>query len=505
MENADLLKALLALLPIAVIFVAMLALKLSSWKAGAAAAAAACIMAFFVWKMDILHIGEAVAEGALGGILPIAWVIFTAMLLYNLYVKSGAMESIQGMLTRFAPDEASKVLLIAFGFGSFLESVSGFGTPVVVPMAILILLGFEPLRAAVICLVANTLAVAFGVVGIPVITLAGVSSLPVRQVSLDVSLQLFPFSLLLPFLLVFLTVRSLKKMKPYLALCLLAGAAFAVMQTLSAWLLGPELPAVIGSLSAMAVVVLWERRKTAGKGEKTSLGLFMKSWSAYILILALVIATRLIPALSFLDQAPFKAEWQIYTAPGAKPFTASLLTNPGTIIFLSGIAFAFLYRIPAGTFFSVMGRTFKQVKNAVLTVVLIVALAKVLSYSGMTQDLALGLAAVSGGLYPLLSPVIGCIGTFVTGSDTSSNILFGLLQKQTAQYIGVDAAWLTAANAAGATIGKMISPVSIALAGTAAKIPGGESGILKTTVRYAAVLIAVMAAFIYATSLFVKG
>ncbi len=501
MENADIVRTLAATVPIFMIFILMLGFKLASWKAGGIALIASGLLAAFVWKLDAAHIFEAAGEGVLAAILPVVWVIFTAMLLYNLCVKCGAMDTIRTMLARYAPDEPVQVLLIVFAFGGFLESVSGFGTAVAVPAAILMLFGFKPMRAAVICLVSNTLAVAFGVVGIPVITLASVTSLPVGPLSLMAALQLLPFCIFMPFLLVRMTVKTWREMNKYIWLCLLSGIAFAAGQTLSAWLLGPELPAVVGSILSMAVIVFWQKvkHKEDPAQPRLSASLQFKAWSAYLIILVLVVCTRLIPALGFLDQAPFKIAIPIYE--GGKPFTASLLTNPGTLILLASIAFCFIYRISPKGFFRSAWDTIKQVKFAALTVIFIVALAKILGYSGMTNDLALGLAAATGSFFPLISPIIGAMGTFITGSDTSSNILFGLLQKQTALYIGANETWITAANAAGATIGKMLSPLSIALAATSTGLKGNEAGILKKTLPYAAVFAAVMAVLVYAVEI----
>lgn len=502
-QSVDVLKAIIAAIPIIAIFIFMLALKLASYKAGGIALLIACILAALIWKLDMIHICEAIGEGVLSALLPIALVIFTAMLLYNLSVFCGATKTIQETLTRYAPDEPSLVLLIAFGFGSFLESVSGFGTPVVVPAAILILFGFSPLRAAVICLVANTMAVALGVVGIPAITLSNITSLPVYELSVNIALQLFLFCILLPCLLVQITVRSIKVLKKYLLLCLVSGFTFAAAQLLTVWLVGPELPAVVASLCTMLVIILWQKRKLKNRPKisKTSFVSQVKPWSAYIIILLIVIATRLIPALGFLSKAPFVLVLPIYE--GKPPFTTALLTNPGMIILISAILFSVIYKINIKQFFKVSWQTLKQVKNAILTIILIVTLAKILSHSGMIDEIALGIAALSGSLYPLLSPVIGCLGTFVTGSDTSSNILFGLLQKQTAIFIGANPLWLAASNASGATIGKMISPLSIALATASTGQNGGENNILKITVKYALVSIVAMAIFIYITSLFI--
>ena len=498
--TVDILKTLAAVVPILLIFVLMLAFKLASYKAGAIALAAAALLAVFVWNMTPLHVAEAAGEGALSALLPVIWVIFTAMLLYNLSTHCGAMDTIRKALSRYAPDEPSQVLLIVFAFGSFLESVSGFGTSVVIPAAILILFGFAPMRAAVICLVANTVSVAFGVVGIPVITLASVTSLPQQTLSLYTSLQLLPFALILPLLLVWMTVRSFRGMRPYIWLCLASGMVFAAGQTLAAWVLGPELPAVIGSILAMTVIVLWQRAKKREMASQEQIPLRgqLKAWSAYLMVLVLVVSTRLIPALAFLDQAPFNAQFLIFSGEGAVPFKASLLSNPGTLILIAAIIFSMIYRIRFKGFFKVVWQTMKQIKNAALTVLFIVMMAKILGYSGMTRDMALGLAALTGAFYPLISPVIGALGTFITGSDTSSNILFGLLQSQTAQLIGANTAWVAAANASGATIGKMVSPLSIALAATGTGLKGSEAGILRKTILYAAIFLLFMSLLIFA-------
>jgi len=504
--------ALIAAVPIIWILFGMLKLQLPSYKTGIIALAAVALSALLIWKMPAVLLIQSVAEGVMLGLFPIIWVIFAAIFTYNLLVKSGAMEKIKRMLSSISTDPRAQVIIIAFAFGGFMEATAGFGTAVAIPVTILISMGFEAELAAVICLVANTVPVAFGVVGIPVITLAQVTGLPLGDISLYTALQLLPLSVVLPLILVVITTGRLRDVRGMIPAIAISGVTFAAGQTLVAWAVGPELAAVVGSILALAASVLCVRlqrnrkvwqfpgRIAAGaeKGLNISLAEGLKAWSPYIFILVFVLATRLLPALSFLNKPPFTLKHLFYTGKGGTPMSFQLLSNPGTIILIAAVLGGLIQKVSLKDILSVGWMTLKQITKTTVTVLTIIPLSKVMGYSGMISVISLGLTNVAGSFFPLISPFIGALGTFITGSDTSANALFGELQRQTAQQIGSSPAWLAAANAAGATIGKMISPQSIAIAVSAIGLPELEGKIMKRTLKYAVVLVVVLGIIVYA-------
>ena len=443
-------------------------------------------------------LARAALEGALLGLWPILFVIFAAIFTYNLTVATGAMDRIRGLLAGVSQDRRLQALLIAWGFGGFLEGVAGFGTAVAIPAAILIGLGFAPRRAAVLCLVANTVPVAFGALGIPVITLAKVTELDLSRLTFFVALQLTPLVVLLPLALVLLLTRSLAGLRGVVGACLVAGLAFAVPQLALAWRVGPELTAVAGSLAAMVAVALWARRfpparpwRFEGEGAPAALPAAkpttareqLVAWAPYLAMLALILLTG--PLVPPVNRALALAQTSVPLVRGARPLSFAWLSNPGTLILVGALLGGLVQGARLSVFVLTARRTAGQLSRTAVTVVAIVALARVMGHSGMSASVALGLAHGTGGLYPLLAPLVGALGTFVTGSDTSSNVLFGSLQKQTALQIGADPAWIAAANAAGATAGKMISPQSIAVAASATGQEGAEGELLRATLPHA--------------------
>ena len=503
--------AIIAAVPIVLILFGMLKLQLPSYKTGSISLIAVVLSALLIWKMPAALVVQSIAEGIALGLFPIIWVIFAAIFTYNLLVKSGAMDNIKAMLSNISTDPRAQAIIIAFAFGGFMEATAGFGTAVAIPVTILISMGFEPVLAAVLCLVANTVPVAFGVVGIPVITLAQVTGLPLGDISLYTALQLLPLSLILPLILVIITTGGFRGIGGMLPLIAVSGITFAAAQTLVAWTVGPELAAVAGSILALTASVLCIRLQ--GKKNARSFGgqtpanpemkpriapvEGLKAWSPYILILALVLASRLLPGLRFLNTAPFTVKHLFYTGQGGSPMSFQLLTNPGTIILISAVTGGLIQKVRFKDILSVGLMTLKQIARTSITVLTIIPLSKVMGYSGMISVISSGLTSLTGSFFPLISPFIGALGTFITGSDTSANALFGVLQRQTAQQIGSSPAWLAAANAAGATIGKMVSPQSIAIAVSAIGLPGLEGKILKKTLKYAIAFVIALGIIIY--------
>ena len=495
-----------AFIPILWLLISLGFLKLPSHMATLTGLMMAAAIAFFAFRMPVAHLGGAVAEGAVFALFPIIWVIVSALFVYNVTRKSKSMDIIKDMLTSLSPDRRVQGLVLAFAFGGFLESVAGFGTAVAIPAAMMIAIGFDPFQAAVLCLIANTVPVAFGVLGVPVETLSQVSGLSIDTLGLFTSLQLFPFAVILPFILIFVITGSLSGMNGIFGLTLLSGLAFAGTQTLTVLLIGTELAAVTGSLSALAVLIIAARIRSRDKslqiwrfeldepfaesaesseekGEHRTPQM-IKAWMPYILILMLIALTRLVPAAQFLQETPFVIEQQFYFGEGGKPLVIPLLTSGGSILFLSAIFGGMIQGLSGNDLLSVLGATLQQTRKTIVTVLSIVALAKVMTYSGMIGAIAVLIASSSGGMYPLIAPFIGMLGTFITGSDTSSNVLFGNLQKQTALELQLDPEWITAANASGATAGKMISPQSISIAASVTGLTDMESKMLRFTLKY---------------------
>lgn len=466
------------------------------------------VLALLVWKMPALDAATAALEGAALGFWPILIVIISAIFTYKLSVHTKSMDLIKEMLSGISTDKRIQVLVLAWGFGGFLEAISGYGTSVAIPASILIVLGFDPLFAAVICLISNTVPTAFGAVGIAVTTLSKVTGLEVGPLSYYIALQLSVFIVLLPFVLVALTSKSLKGLKGMFGITLVSGVAFVVPQLLAARFLGEQLPTLVGSLCSMGMTILWARLfhkdKKAAPAGRITVGQAIIAWFPYILIFVLIILTSpLIPPVgSALDH--IKSSVVIYTGKNPSPMVFKWLTTPGTMIMISAVVGGLVQGARPVEIVKVFGATLKQMWKSSITVLSIVAVAKVMSYSGMITAIATVLVKSTGSFFPLISPVIGTLGTFVTGSDTSSNVLFGALQNEVAGSIHANPYWLAAANTAGATAGKMISPQSIAVATSATAMTGSEGSIFKRTARFCIIYVVILGILVYAGSFVFK-
>lgn len=501
-----------AMLPIVWLIVSLGAFKIQAHKACSLGLAGAAVIAALGWGMPLPLLAGAALDGAMFALLPILWVILAAFFTYNIALETRAIDQIKLLLSSISPDRRIQALLIAWGLGGFMEGVAGFGTAVAVPAALLIALGFEPFLAAVVCLLANTIAVAFGVVGVPVTTLAQVTDLPLPLLSDAIVMQLTPFAFCVPALIVLCITRSVRGLLEVWLPTLAAGGGFAVAQFLTAKYIGPELPAVIGSLAALGATVaavkiappkrVWS---FAGDGPDRALGALpalslkaqITAWSPYILLLLLVLgSSRLVPAVHA-ALASVRTSWFIYAGPAAKPFVITWILTPGTLVMAAAVLGGFIQGATAPRLMRIALASARQLRKTAVTIICIVAMAKVLGYSGMVTSISTALASSTGGFYALVSPFLGMLGTFITGSDTSSNILFGQLQKEVAVSIGDDPVWLAAANTTGACIGKLISPQSIAIAGIATGLTGREGFLLITAMRYAAGFITGMSLLVF--------
>jgi lactate permease len=370
---------------------------------------------------------------------------------------------------------------------------------VVIPTTLLLSLGFSPFLAATASLLANTIPVAFGVVGIPVQTLAWITDLDVFSLARAITLQLGLLTLIVPFCIVLCVTRSLSGLREVWPPTLAAGASFAVSQFLVVSAVGPELAAVIGSLCSILCIVLTLRlfplktlRPLNGavsfpedSGGPSILRVQMKAWSPYILLFLLVLfSSKLVPPVHlFLGQ--FSSSLPLYGGPGGKPLTIPWLTTPGTLALAGAILGGLWQGARPAAMIRIYGRTLHRLAAPCLTIISLVCMAKIPSYSGMMRQLAGDLASLAASAYPALAPFLGALGSFLTGSDTSANILFGDLQQQAALLLRLDPVWIAAANASGACIGKLLSPQNLALAAVAAGLAGQEGRLLRVSAAFA--------------------
>lgn len=495
----------IALIPIIWLIISLGVFKMPAARACIIGLIITIFLAIFAFKLSILNTFSGALEGILMGLWPIIYVIIAALFTYNVTNKSGGIKVIQDVLSNITTDRRILVLIIAWGFGGFLEAIAGFGTAVAIPAGILIAFGFEPIQASVICLVANTTPTAFGAVGLPVITLADVTKLPAKPLSLIITLQLFVLVIIVPFVLVYLTEKNIRALKGVFFITFMSGLAFALPQIIVAKFVGPELPAIVGSIACLAITV-WiakmrhdntEANTTSTSHPTHSVAEVLQASSPFILVFVFVVlASSLFPTINqLLNQATTK--FQVYTGKNAAPFKINWLSSPGTMILLATFIGGFIQKMSFTRMCQILLETIRGLWKTILTVCSIVALAKVMGYSGMTQALAIAMVAVMGPVYPLIAPLIGALGTFITGSDTSSNVLFGNLQLSAAKSLAANPNWIVGSNMVGATAGKMISPQSIAIATASTNEEGKEGIILKKVMVWFALYGAVICIFLY--------
>ncbi len=491
----------IALIPIIWLMVSLGVLKMPGHITCAITLVITLVLAIIVWKMPVLDAVTAALEGAALGVWPIMLVIIAAVFTYNLSIYTKSMDVIKNMMSGITTDKRILVLILAWGFGGFLEAVAGFGTAVAIPASIMAALGFNPVFAAIICLIANTTPTAFGAIGIPVTTLAKITELDPATLSYAVALQLGLLIVIVPIILVMITGKSVKAIKGVFLITLISGLSFAIPEVLAAKYIGAELPALLGSIVCMVTTIFIAKifyKNTAAKdAEVISFKKGLLAWLPFVLVFLIIISTSpLFPAINS-SLSSIKTTVQIYTGQGGKAFTFLWIATPGTLIIIATIIGGLIQGAKIGEILGVLWSTVLQMKKSMITILSIVALAKVMGYSGMIKSIADVLVIVTGSFYPIIAPIIGALGTFVTGSDTSSNVLFGGLQVEVAKSLGINPYWLAAANTGGATAGKMISPQSIAVATAATGIQGSEGKILNATLKFCLAYVLVLGLIAY--------
>jgi lactate permease len=518
------LSALMAAIPMIVIFYLLAVRKAPGQIAGAVALAAAVLVAIFAYDMPVTIALSATAMGALYGIFPIFWIIITAIFIYNMTVETGQFEIIKNSIATITDDRRLQALLIAFAFGAFLEGAAGFGTPVAISAGMLVGLGFNPLYAAGLCLVANTAPVAFGGIGIPIIVAGQVTGLDTMKISQMVGRQLPFLSVVIPLWLIVL-MAGWKATVEVLPACLVAGVSFAVLQYFSSNFLGPELPDILSSLAALVALyfflktwkpaTIWrfpDEKAAAARAQIPTYtsGQIVKAWSPFIILTIMVILWGLKPIKDILDSVTATIYWPglhkivLQVAPIVKTPTAmtaaykvNWLSAAGTALFIASILSAAVLSIGPARFFIILGKTFTQLTKPLITIPCVLGLAYVMNYSGMSSTLGVFLAG-TGAFFPFFSSYLGWLGVFLTGSDTSANALFGNLQAVTAQQVGIDPVLTVAANSSGGVTGKMISPQSIAVATAATGLVGKEGDLFSFTVLHSLVLATIVGLMTYA-------
>lgn len=492
----DTLSFLLAIAPLAVLIFLILKIKLPIHFAVSITLVLTWLIAGWHFDMSLQSMAAASLYGAVKGLWPIVIVILAAIYGYNLMTHNGSMEVIKRALASISDDKRIQVLIIAWGFGGFLEAVAGYGTAVAIPVGILIALGIQPLKAAVVSLIANSVPTAFGAVGIPVIMLAEQTGLPIEELSTKIILQLGPFNILLPFLLVAIIGGGLKAIRGVFFITLMCGVASLIPQYLVARYLGAELPAFAGSLGGLVVTIILARlMKKTPPAAGVAVSSLVKASIIYIFTFVfIVLCSPLFPAIK---QCLGAVASTLYFPMGGSERLAlkiEWLITPGVLILAASIIGGLIQGSSLRNLVTLFIDTLLQLKKSILAIVVIVAMATIMDKSGMINAIATTLVAVTGIGYVFISPLIGALGTFVTGSDTNANVLFGKLQATAAQQLGIDPTGLAAANTAGATGGKMISPQSIAIAVSACKMDKLSGEIMSGTLKYCLLYIALLGA-----------
>lgn len=524
------LSALFAFVPIVCFLLCLLAFKLKGYQAGFITVVIATLVAFFAYKMPFSLIGASFVQGFANGMWPIAWIIIAAIFLYKLSIKSGSFEVIKQSVMSITPDHRIQVILIGFCFGSFLEGAIGFGGPVAITAALLVGLGLRPLYAAGLCLIANTAPVAFGAVGIPITAMAKLVGVEQYEIAAMVGRMLVPLSLSVPFFIVFL-MDGIKGVKETLPAVLVAAISFTATQFLSSNHLGAELPDILSAVVSLACTAIflkfWKVKnvfrlddlKDFSQHKQMGFGVVFKAWLPFILLIVCIVvwAQPWFKALfnkgSVLDYSQVQLvfsnlEGSIVDsagkAVGLMHGISFIGLQAGTAILVAAILTIIFLRIKSNVVEEALGDTLKEMAIPCITIGLVVAFAFIAKNSGMSGTLGTAFAA-TGNAFAFFSPVIGWIGVFLTGSDTSANLLFGPLQQVTANELQVKEALFLAANAVGGVVGKMISPQSIAIACAAVGLVGKEAELFKFTFKYSLGFIILIGIWTLVISLFLSG
>ena len=502
-----LLSALIAALPVVVLLGLLALFHIRAHIAALAGLVTSLLVAVIVYGMPVKLAVAAAGNGAAYGLFPIGWIVLNAIFVYDITVETGKFEVIRHTIAGLARDRRLQALLIAFSFGAFIEGAAGFGTPVAISAAMLIGLGFKPLQAAGLALIGNTAPVAYGALGTPLIALARVTGLPLEQLSATVGRQLPFFSVIVPFWLI-QAMSGWRGMLEIWPACLVSGLSFAIVQFLVSNYHGPWIVdiagAIVSILALVALLKVWQPRSEwlfehEGRDDQADRVASVVStrdaliaWMPWVVLSVLVFLWGLPQIKTFLNGLSL-IEWHIpaldkmiLRAPPVVPqpkaeeavFQLNWLSATGTALLLAGIVSGLLLKLSPVRLLKIYAHTFRRARLSLLTIAAMLALGFTTRYGGL--DATMGLAfASTGWLFPFFSPLLGWLGVALTGSDTSSNVLFGNLQQITAQQLGISPVLAAAANSSGGVMGKMIDAQSIVVASIATGQRDGEGRILR--------------------------
>ncbi len=560
------LSALCAAIPLVTLFVLLGGLRLKAWVAGLIALGVALLVAIVLFEMPVGQALLAGTEGAAFGFFPILWIVINAIWVYNLTVASGHFDVLRRSFEKVSPDQRIQAVIIAFCFGALLEALAGFGTPVAITVVMLMALGFRPIKAAAVALIANTAPVAFGALATPIVTLASVSSaasddprLSVDTLGAMVGRQTPILAIIVPLVLVFV-VDGRRGVRQTWQPAIICGVAFGLAQFAAANYISVPLADIVAALVAAAAVVLllrvWtpsevltadqaaaeddelERAATSGTSRRRpdgvstsvtsstgraassgsassgagstgeapvsdSAGEVAKAYAPYGVIIAIFSIVNISAVKEFLAEKPFTFSFAWPGLDIANPdgeevatiFALNWIPAAGTLMILAGLITMVILKVSPGEGLRTYGRTYVELKSAIITVMAVLALAYVMNLSGQTGSLGAWLAG-TGAAFAILSPILGWLGVAVTGSDTSANALFGALQVQTAAQAGLDPVLMAAANSSGGVLGKMVSPQNLAIAAAAVGMAGREGDIFRKVIGWSLGLLVLMCAIV---------
>jgi lactate permease len=521
--------ALFAALPLITLFVLLGGLKLKAHWAALASLAIAIVVAMAVYSMPGGQALNAAILGACFGLFPIMWIVWNAIWIYNMTEATGHFAVLRRSFASVSDDQRIQAVIIAFSFGALIEALAGFGAPVAITAAMLVAVGFQPIKAAAVALVANTAPVAFGAIATPIITLSEVSSLPKDDLGAMVGRQTPFLALVVPLILIGM-VDGRRGVRQCWPAAMVGGLAFAIGQFACSNYFSVEITDIVASLlSAGAIVALlrvWSPAEPLpGEGRFTrpaiagaavsdtvheaevrrrsddtrdSRGDILAAYAPYIIIVAILSLAQWAPIKDVLDGWTKEINWpglNVLNADGEEPgpsvFKLNWAITPGTLLLVSGILTMFVLRISPGRALRIYGQTLNQLKWATLTVATVLGLAYVMNFSAQTLTLGQWIAG-AGGVVAFLSSIIGWLGVAVTGSDTSSNSLFGALQVQAANEAGLNSTLLAAANSSGGVLGKMISPQNLAIGAAAVGLGGQEGELFRKVLGWSLLLLLIM-------------
>jgi len=513
------LTGLCAAIPMFFLFWALAVKKMKGYLATFLALVLTFLVAIIVYRMPVTAALSATGYGAMNGIFPLCWLVFNAVFLYNLIIKSGNFEIIKSSISSISNDRRIQAILIGFCFSAFLEGTTAQGAPVAIAAAMMIGLGFPVVPAAIVCLVGNTVPVPYGPVGMPTITMAGVANIDASIVTASVGGVMCLFALFIPIFML-IVMCGWKAAKEVFPVCITASVTYIIPNWFITRYMGPALPSLLSPLVSLAGVILflksWKPRsiwrfENDAPTEKEGLssytpGKIAYAWTPFLLVtglmvvwstqafksfskgLGLIISVPEWPGLHGVvyRAAPVVASTEIYKA----AFSFDMLAAIGTALLIITLLTTIVFKMRPSTLIEVFTATFKQLKFALITMICVLAIAHLSNYSGVSYTLGLAFAA-TGPLFMIFSPLIGFLGVFLTGSVTSSGALFGNLQRVTAVQLGLNPLVTVTASMVGAVMGKLVSPQSIAIATAATGLVGREGEVLNKTVKYAFILLGI--------------